>query len=71
MSTQGTFPLLSVEWCNMAKTLGRIAEVSEAEVGHQSFFWLETHYILNLLCQQLNIILGLSLFLVHMLVSRS
>lgn len=31
---QGTFPLLSEPWYKMADTLGRIAEVSEAEVGN-------------------------------------
>lgn len=30
---QGTFPLLSDEWCKMATALGRIADISEAEVG--------------------------------------
>lgn len=30
---QGAFPVLSDEWCKMATALGRIADISEAEVG--------------------------------------
>lgn len=32
-NTQGTFPLLSDEWSKMATALGRIADISEAEVS--------------------------------------